>query len=231
MNRFVMVLLLLSLALGIAGGVSAQAESANEEIARKFVEAQRARQTGRNDEAIRIYRELLEAYPDRQDVANALGRILVQDGMFEEAVEFLTAALVRWPDYYHFIELLGQAYLELGQREKAVEIWHSVLTDREKDVSRYLQVSRAEWNAGMFEQAIATLKEARKFPRHYARFTSEIVRMEKTRGNLTEREETSLAQAVSELQRAFAVRAEQAQESALRQQGVDPSNIEGIPPR
>lgn len=54
---------------------------------------------------------------------------------------------------------------------------------------------------------------------------------EKTKGNLTEREEASLGQAVSELQRAFSVRAQQAQESALRQQGVDPSNIEGLPPR
>ncbi len=183
MSRFVIMLVLFSLLLGIVDGVSAQDPSDNEVISRKFVEAQRARQTGRNDEAIVIYRELAEAYPDRQDVANSLGRTLVEAGMFEEAVEFLTAARVKWPDHYRFTEFLGQAYLELGQREKAVEVWHSVLTGQEKDVSRYLQVSRAEWNAGMYDQAIATLKEGRKFPRHYARFTAEIVRMERTRGN------------------------------------------------
>lgn len=52
---------------------------------------------------------------------------------------------------------------------------------------------------------------------------------EKTKGNLTEREETNLAQAVTELQHAFAVRAQQAQASAMQNQGINPGDLPGNP--
>lgn len=54
---------------------------------------------------------------------------------------------------------------------------------------------------------------------------------EKTKGNLSAREEASLGQAVSELQRAFAARAQEVQESTMREQGIDPSTLEGLPPK
>lgn len=46
---------------------------------------------------------------------------------------------------------------------------------------------------------------------------------EKTQGNLTEGEEKNLNEAVSELQRAFAARAQQARETAMQQPGIDPN--------
>ena len=46
---------------------------------------------------------------------------------------------------------------------------------------------------------------------------------EKTRGNLTEDEEKNLNEAVSELQRVFAARAQQAREAAMQQPGIDPN--------
>lgn len=46
---------------------------------------------------------------------------------------------------------------------------------------------------------------------------------EKTRGNLTEGEEKNLNEAVSELQRVFAARAQQARETAMQQPGIDPN--------
>ena len=46
---------------------------------------------------------------------------------------------------------------------------------------------------------------------------------EKTKGNLSEDEEKNLNEAVSELQRVFAARAQQAREAALQQPGIDPN--------
>ncbi len=47
---------------------------------------------------------------------------------------------------------------------------------------------------------------------------------EKTSGNLTEAEEKSLNEAISELQKVFAARVQQAREAAVQQQpGIDPS--------
>ena len=183
MSRLISALLLFSLALGPAGGLSAQ-DNSLDGAARALRAAAIAAMTSADyPVAIRLLREFNEKYPNRYEEMLYLGRCYLAEGMFDEAIVHLEGARLKRPADYQFIEMLGQAYLEKGEREKAVAVWHSILTDREKDVSRYLQISRAEWNAGMFDQAISTLKEARRFPRHYARFTAEIVRMERTRGN------------------------------------------------
>ena len=46
---------------------------------------------------------------------------------------------------------------------------------------------------------------------------------EKTKGNLTADEEKNLTDAVSELQRVFAARAQQARETAMQKPGIDPN--------
>jgi len=133
--------------------------------------------------AIGPLREFLARYPGQYGESTFLASCYINTARFEEAAAFLEETRKIWPGDVQFAEMLGQAYLEMGQPEKAVSVWHSVLTGDERDVPRYLQVSRAEWNAGMFDQAISTLKEARRFEKHYARLTAEIVRMEQTRGN------------------------------------------------
>lgn len=50
---------------------------------------------------------------------------------------------------------------------------------------------------------------------------------EKTKGNLTQHESTILTRIVADLQHAFAARAQQVQESALRGKGIDPDNLKG----
>ena len=50
---------------------------------------------------------------------------------------------------------------------------------------------------------------------------------EKTKGNLTQHESTMLTRILADLQHAFAARAQQVQESALRGKGVDPRNLKG----
>ena len=50
-----------------------------------------------------------------------------------------------------------------------------------------------------------------------------VMLREKTKGNLTEDEEKNLKEAISELQRAFALRAQQAREAAMQKPGLDPN--------
>ena len=52
---------------------------------------------------------------------------------------------------------------------------------------------------------------------------------EKTQGNLTEQESQELTQSVSELNRVFALRAQQVEEMQLKQAGIDPNNLKGGP--
>jgi hypothetical protein len=56
-----------------------------------------------------------------------------------------------------------------------------------------------------------------------------IVLRDKTKGNLTERENQMLVETLGELQRLYAMRAQQVQEATLKQQGIDPHNLKGEP--
>ena len=56
-----------------------------------------------------------------------------------------------------------------------------------------------------------------------------LVLRDKTKGNLTERENQMMQETLSELQRLYAVRAQQVQEATLKQQGIDPHNLKGEP--
>jgi TolA-binding protein len=173
-------LLLSALVLCTAGGVSAQDEGierAAEEMRKRALEAGSAAGT------IGPLKEFVTKYPGRQGETVWLAQVLMQERMFPEAAELLEGANRRWPRNFQITEMLGTAYLELGRPDEAVETWHSILGDRERDVPLYMQVSRREWDAGMFDRAIETLKEARRFESHYVQLTAAIVRMEKTRGN------------------------------------------------
>ena len=176
-------LLLFALVLGLPGGLSGQEEGLDEAAASLLAEAHAALVLGRPEDAIPLLHTILTRYPGSYEVTILLARSYESAGMSGEAVEFLEEARRRWPDEFQFTEMLGMAYLELGRSDKAVEVWHSVLRDDESSVGRHMQVSKLEWRAGMFDQAIETLKDARKFERYYARLTADIVRMEKTRGN------------------------------------------------
>lgn len=52
-----------------------------------------------------------------------------------------------------------------------------------------------------------------------------LVLRDKTKGNLTNDEEGAIAEAISELQRAFVVRAQQVQEASMKEAGIDMSNL------
>jgi len=62
-----------------------------------------------------------------------------------------------------------------------------------------------------------------------ARYTLDMLAMleEKTQGNLSQDEAEMLAQTAGELEQAFGVRAQQVQEQAMRQAGIDPTNLKG----
>jgi hypothetical protein len=59
---------------------------------------------------------------------------------------------------------------------------------------------------------------------HYVIDTLMMLR-EKTKGNLTSEEDTYLTETLAELQRGYVVRAQQAQEAAFRNAGIDPNKL------
>lgn len=54
---------------------------------------------------------------------------------------------------------------------------------------------------------------------------------DKTQGNRAPKETALLQEALAELQRLFAARVQQAQAQAMQQAGIDPNNLQGMPPQ
>jgi tetratricopeptide (TPR) repeat protein len=185
MTRTAAILFVLSaLAHGLQGvglAQEARAGKALEELRREVFTS------GRPADTTETLREFITTCPERYEDTLMLARTWMSERMFAEAAELLEEAVKKWPKDFELAELLGTAYLELGRSGEAVAAWHSALgrsgSDGEGEVIYYMRVSRLEWDAGMYDRAIETLKEARKHKKHYRSLTAAIVRMEKTRGN------------------------------------------------
>lgn len=138
----------------------------------------------RYEEALRILVPASERFPDDQRLVELLSTVYLRSGRPLEAIRILETRLGKTPDRFVFVRDLGKAFLEAGMPERAVAAWHSILGEGEgRSVHYYIEVARLEWNAGMYERALATLREGRRFPAAAARCTAEIVRLERLRGN------------------------------------------------
>jgi tetratricopeptide (TPR) repeat protein len=137
----------------------------------------------RYDEAIVILEMLCTNYPEALSAEERLSDMYLRAGRPQEAVDFLENRLRGQREKnIAFVKTLGLAYLDLGLKEKAVEAWHRILTGDERSAPFYGVIAKLEQAAGMYDRAIATLREGRRFERHFSRYTMEIVRLERMRG-------------------------------------------------
>ena len=81
--------------------------------ARTLEDAVALHRAGRNGEALRLYRRVLAAEPDRVDALNLGGVALVQSGALDEALEFLERAAGAAPERADVQYNLGRALAEL----------------------------------------------------------------------------------------------------------------------
>jgi len=109
MSRLISALLLFSLLLCLAGGLSAQ-DTSLDGAARALRAAAIAAMTGGDyPGAIDLFREFNEKYPGRYVAMMYLGKCYLAEGMFDEAIVHLEGALLIRPADYQLTEMLGQA--------------------------------------------------------------------------------------------------------------------------
>jgi tetratricopeptide (TPR) repeat protein len=84
--------------------------------------AQALVESGRMDEAVRLYRQLLRDYPDSMYVAANLGRVLVEMGQDQEGMRILEGSLRRHPDYYLLHFNIAQSCERMTQRSSGEAI-------------------------------------------------------------------------------------------------------------
>ena len=86
-------------------------------------------------EAIKIFRQVYELYPDQNIAEESLSMIGIcygAMGEYQKAIENFEKAVSEYPDLKGWIEstyfYLGRAYMKIGQKDKALEAFRSCLT-------------------------------------------------------------------------------------------------------
>lgn len=136
----------------------------------------------RYEEAADYLEFIHAAYPNIPAIIDMLCQCYLMTGRPQDAIVLLEAQLEKEPKRVDYIKKLGNAYLDLGERERAVAVWGRLLSDDERRAGNYGIVARIEQDAGMYEEALATLRAGRRFEKHFSRYTMEIVHLERKLG-------------------------------------------------
>jgi predicted Zn-dependent protease len=145
--------LLLTLLLSIPAGTQSA------DLAERSRTATRAMQDGRFDEAVRIYRDLLQALPNEPGLLMNLGMALAMGGHEAEALAPLERALALKPELLPARLFLGSSYLALGQPEKAIEPLKRVVAARPADAESRRMLAEAYATSGRPADAVTELRK------------------------------------------------------------------------
>ncbi|MBN2184770.1 MAG: tetratricopeptide repeat protein [Candidatus Krumholzibacteriota bacterium] len=135
------------------------------------------------DEAVILLRELHEKAPQHHAFTELLADTYLRIREPEKAAELLEKGLKDFPGRTKYAEALGKAYLDMGQREKAVEVWHSILGENTVHPYDYVTIAGIEWEAGLFETAIVTLREGIRNGKYFQRAQQKLIKYETLLGD------------------------------------------------
>jgi predicted Zn-dependent protease len=143
----------------LAFSISVQANPQSADLATRSREATRAMESGRFDDAVRIYRELLKVLPEDPGLLMNLGMALAMGGHEEEALAPLERALALKPDLVPAHLFLGSSYLALGQPQKAVDPLKRVVAARPADAESRRMLADAYALSGRPANAVSELRK------------------------------------------------------------------------
>ncbi|MBN1164068.1 MAG: tetratricopeptide repeat protein [Candidatus Krumholzibacteriota bacterium] len=130
------------------------------------------------NEAVRVLERLHRDHPQSREVIELLSKCYLQMGRPAQAISFLEDYLRRNPPSFMMIRNLGEAYLDTGEKEQAVRVWHSILEGDDDSGQYYGSVAKMEWDAGMYDRALETLREGTKFEKFFIQNSRELIRLE-----------------------------------------------------
>jgi tetratricopeptide (TPR) repeat protein len=137
---------------------------------------------GRCADAIPILERLAAEYPRIAAANEMLAGCYIKEGRAQDAASFLERRLAEEPGQVAYARDLGRAYMDLGRRADAVAAWRSLLANDEKTASMYGHVAKMEQEAGLYDEAIETLRAGAIFKETAEYYTREIIRLERLVG-------------------------------------------------
>ena len=137
---------------------------------------------GRCEDAIPILERLVVQYPQVYAANSMLADCYLKGGRSQDAAALLERCLETDPGNRTYLQELGGAYIDMGRKERAVEIWRRLLKADDKFGSTYGVVAKMEQEAGLYDEAIATLREGTKFKENADYYAHETIRLERAIG-------------------------------------------------
>ncbi|MEZ5470948.1 MAG: TIGR03032 family protein [Marinicella sp.] len=100
--------------------------------------ATRAHVNGELDEAIKLYQDILQHFPDHQVVNHQYGVCLLDAKRWDEAIEQLQKVLAKHADNADAMNSLGHAYVEKLDHEKAMQWFNqAIATDQQHALAHF----------------------------------------------------------------------------------------------
>lgn len=131
-------------------------------LARGLSSARQALLMGDADEAARLYREVLDAYPDDLRAFWGLVGAYAAAGLDrEQLVPLLLRRIEEHPEDLRAKKELGVAYARLGEKESAHRIWMQTLHHGRPDGALYVEIGGLELAHDMIDEAIETYEDGR----------------------------------------------------------------------
>lgn len=117
-------------------------------------------QSGRLDEAAKLYQVILEDMPGQFDAAHLLGVIALQEGRFKDAEDRIGAALRIDPTNGAALSNLATAYLRGNQLHQALKYASLAAESQPEAVDAQMNLGMVLRRLGRLEESIAPLKRA-----------------------------------------------------------------------
>lgn len=130
------------------------------DIAETLAVAIQHHQAGRLGEAEAIYRHILARYPDRVDVCNNLGNLLLAKGNLVEAQACYEQALAINPNYAQAYNNLGNLLLRNGDVENAIAYYQKAINLNPNYTEAFYNFGNALLNNGNLAEAKIQYKKA-----------------------------------------------------------------------
>jgi len=146
-----------------------------------FQMALRLERSGNLDQALAIYRNLVDDFPNVTRYDQQLIRLLRKQQKYTEWLSLLQTKLGAQPEDIHSHIEVGEVYILMNQRRKAVEAWEAVLEKFPGNALAERLVLTSLFNHGFGDQGEAMLNRIREGKNDPAFFAMEMARLHSMR--------------------------------------------------
>jgi len=112
------------------------------------------------DEAIAIYKQILEKYPDAYIIYKNIGNCYFNQEKYEEAEAAYLKILEKDPQNVDAIILIGNTYANRGQSDKAMEWYSKIEFEKIEDPVVLFNLGTNYYNSSKFEEALKFYQRA-----------------------------------------------------------------------